>query len=116
WKSPALKEKSRNPTLNGGTHEEIGKCSSQTRSPPGSHRQHHRRPREGSRALAEALAVGRLRDADESDFREALSRRQRRPFDGRRNAQGLRGPALADLPPGPTKRMASSTGRERHAD
>src|SRR5437667_3244411 len=89
WKAPASKERSRNPALNGGTHDEIGERSSQTRSPPGSNGQHHRRPREGSRTLAEALAVGCLRDADESDFREALSRRQRHPFDDGRDAQGL---------------------------
>src|SRR5205823_4549473 len=89
WKAPASKERSRNPALNGGTHDEIGKCFSQTGSPPGNHGQHHRRPREGRRTLAETLAVWRLRDADESDFREALSRRQRRPFDGGRNAPGL---------------------------
>src|SRR5437763_1258722 len=116
WKAPALRGRSRNPALNGGTHDEAGKRFGQTRSPPGSHGQHHRCPREGGRSLAEALAVGRLRDADESDFGEALSRRQRRPFDGRRNAQRLRGPALAYLPPGPRKRMASAAGRKRHTD
>src|SRR5207249_9007464 len=116
WKAPASKERAPNWALNGGTHDEIGKCFSQTGSPPGSYRQRHRCPREGRRTLAEALAVGRLRDANESDFREALSRRQRRPFDGGRNAQGLRGPALAYLPTGPRKRMASATGRKRHPD
>src|SRR5438093_1278145 len=89
WRAPASKRRSRNPAFSGGTHDEIGKCFSQTGPPPGSYGQHHRCPREGGRSLAEALAVGCLRDADESDFGEALSRRQRHPFDDGRNAQGL---------------------------
>src|SRR5438552_16534510 len=112
WRAPALKGRFRSPAFSGGTHDEIGKCISQTGSPPGSYGQHHRCPREGCRSLAEALALRCLRDADESDFGEALSRRQRRPFDGRRNAQRLRRPALAYLPTGPRKRMASATGRK----
>ena len=87
-----------------------------TGSSPGGHGLHHCRPGEGRRALAEAMADGRLRNAAQSDIREILSRRKRGPPDGCWDAERLRRPTLAYVSPGARKRLACPAWRKGHPD